>query len=135
VSAQRFLVDVAHRPQLDGSVWETPHLAFYEVLEAVSLTWGWVLDSTGRADLAIRNFAVVSVNSDFHSELFVGQLAIDTAVIRVGTSSLTLEAAVVQSDDTVGRVQAVLGQINGDRSSSSPLTSEQRDALDRIAEA
>lgn len=111
---------------------DSPHLAFYEVLGVVSLTWGEVLESTGRRDLAIRNFAVVNVISDFRHENFVGQLTIDVGVERIGTSSLTLKASTVQTDRETGQVRATLVHLNSDRTASVPLTNEQRDALELI---
>lgn len=131
-AARRFVMDAGHRPPHGAALNDSPHLAFYEVLGIVSLTWGEVLESAGRPDLEIGNFAVVNVVSDFHHEMFVGQLTIDVEVERIGTSSLTLKASVVQTGRETGQVRATLVQINTDRTASAPLTDEQRAALQLV---
>jgi acyl-CoA thioesterase FadM len=123
------VIDVRHRPQHDGTVWETPHLAFYEVLEAVAQANRELLESTGRPDLTLQNFALVHVSSDFRHEMFVGELVIRATVTQVGSSSVTVEALLIQNGRETGRVRSVLVHVSSDRAGSVSLTDEQREAL------
>lgn len=129
---QTFVLNAQHRPAHDGTVSERRHLAFYEVLENVSHAWIQLLATTGRGDLSMGRFAIVSVTSDFAHEMFTGDLEVSTAVEKVGDSSATFITSIRQSGVYTGSVRAVIAQVNDDRTESVPLSDEQRAALVRL---
>lgn len=129
----RFTIDVAHRPNLDGTVMSSPHLTFAEVLEAVSQTWIELLGNTGRDDLDLGSFAVGRVESDFRHEMFVGELVIETWVADIGTSSLTLDSRIHQNGRVTGQTRVILVHVTTDRTASVALNDEQRATLTSLS--
>jgi acyl-CoA thioesterase FadM len=115
--------------------WEAgSHLPFFSALAVASDAWGAALDRTGRDDLHIRHFAVVSVAADFGREMFHAPLEIELTVEKVGSSSVTLVSSFRQHGAPTGTVRAVLVRISPDRGTSLALSAEQREALTALQE-
>jgi len=110
------------------------HMTFPLALQACADAWSSALVGACDGLLAPSDLGVVNVASDFRRELFTGDAVINVALTRIGTSSVSLRAEIVQFAQSAVRVSAVLVRVDAHRQHSVPLSDAQRAALGTILE-
>jgi acyl-CoA thioesterase FadM len=128
----RYTLPVTHRPTRDGQRVTHTHVPFFLAHEVVSHAWAMTLEGTRMDGDAMEDMAVVHVDSDFHHEVFIGEVTADVTLERIGTSSLTLVTELSQNDRPVARVTVVLAHVDPDRTYSVPLPTSRRIALEKL---
>jgi acyl-CoA thioesterase FadM len=102
------------------------HLPFHTLLQRCGLAWRAFLASLpGVAAGGI----VPSVRADFRSEVQVGNLEVETSLVRLGTMSLTIRCDVTQAGRDVATVKVVVVNFDYERRVPTPLSPGQRRVL------
>jgi len=110
------------------------HMTFPLSLQACADAWTSALIGACGGSLAPSDLGVVNVTSDFRRELFTGDAMIGITLTRLGTSSISLRAEIVQFAQSAVTVSVVLVRVDGTRRRSVPLSDAQRAALGTILE-
>ena len=129
----RYLLDVTHRPERDGTILTAAHVPYYLALEVSATAWGLALEAACVGVLTPRQLAVVSVVSEFRRELFTGPVLFDVRLLRYGRSSLTFGVELTQNDRSAATVTTTLALVDDARLHSVPLSDAQRARLDGLA--
>jgi acyl-CoA thioesterase FadM len=82
--------------------------------------------------LSPTDMAVVNVTSNFGREIFVGEIAVEVTLKRIGTSSVAFLLELFQGGHSAGTVDFVVVQVDLPRVHPVPLTPTQRAALRTI---
>ncbi|GAB86624.1 hypothetical protein GORBP_077_00510 [Gordonia rubripertincta NBRC 101908] len=133
-TVKSYAAPISHRPERDGTVPASAHVPFYLAMEYSSDAWNSLLVDTCGAPLPARDLGVVDVTAQFNRELFVGDVCAETGLIRLGVSSLGFRVVLYQEDVVCAVITIVLARLAPDRKRSTPLTAEQRTALETILE-
>jgi acyl-CoA thioesterase FadM len=124
-----YCMQLAHRPDRDGTVTASRHVPFFLALEVMAQAWARLLaDGVGEL-LSPMDLGVVNVQSDFRRELFTGEADYDVTLARFGTSSLTFAFTITQAGQVAAKGETTLARTDTGRVRSVPLTDEQRAAL------
>jgi acyl-CoA thioesterase FadM len=128
----RHTLVVTHPPPRDGPPVTSRHVPFYLALEAAADAWAMTLGEHCGDLLSPMAMAVVNVTSNFRRELFVGEIAVEVSLKRIGTSSVTFLLELFQGGHAAGIVDFVVVQVDFLRVHPVPLTPAQRAALQTI---
>jgi len=126
----RYTLVAAHPPARDGRPVTSTHVPFYLALELASDAWAMTLGEHCADLLSPMDMAVVNVTSNFRRELFVGEIAVEVSLKRIGSSSVTFLLELFQAGYSV--VDFVVVQVDVPRLHAVPLTPAQRVALQTI---
>jgi acyl-CoA thioesterase FadM len=108
------------------------HVPFYLALEVASDAWAMTLGEHCGDLLSPTDMAVVNVTSNFGREIFVGEIAVEVTLKRIGTSSVAFLLELFQGGHSAGTVDFVVVQVDLPRVHPVPLTPAQRAALRTI---
>jgi acyl-CoA thioesterase FadM len=123
---------VTHPPPRHGPPVTSKHVPFYLALEVASQAWAATL-AEYCGDLVSRmDMAVVNVTGNFFREVFVGEVDVEVALKRIGTSSVTFLLELFQAGHRAGTVDLVVAQVDAGRVHAVPLSPAQRAALQAI---
>jgi acyl-CoA thioesterase FadM len=128
----RFITDMTHRPERDGTVSQSSHSPFYLPLELATYAWVSMLDLAGDEELTAGHFAVVNLTADYHREIHIGEATYDVTLERIGNSSITLAIDVVQAGEQAATIRVVQVKVDGERVHPTPFTPKQRECLERL---
>ncbi len=104
------------------------HLTFDKILGRCGEAWMAFLRQLGGFGVEI---ICPRVEVDYHREVGPGELQVDVAVLKVGTSSFRLRLDVRQHAELVAQAEVVLVAFHyGGAGGSTPLTDQQRAALE-----
>jgi acyl-CoA thioesterase FadM len=106
------------------------HLTFDKILAQCGHAWMAFLRELGGFGVEI---ICPRVEVDYHREVGAGELAIDVAVLAVGTTSFRLRLDVRQGGALAAQAQVVLVAFDYASGTSVPLTAVQRAALEAHA--
>ena len=125
---------ISHRPGRDGSIPANPHVPFYLAMECSVEAWNSLLVSTCGDLLSAGDLGVVDVSAQFTRELFVGDVRAEASLIRLGVSSVSFRVVIYQEEMAGADITIVLARLADGRTRSTPLSPEQRAALETILE-
>lgn len=129
----RFVVPLQHRPHRDGSVPTSAHVPFYLAHETVSDAWLLAMEQYCVPVLRPADIAVVHVESDFHRELFTGELTVDLAVRRIGRRSFTVSFLLEQDGASAGSSEITFAVVDAGRTAAIDIQDAQRSALEGLS--
>ena len=129
----RFVVPMHHRPGRDGTTPSSRHVPFYLALETASDAWQQALQQYCVPEIAPMDLAMVHVSSDFRRELFTGDLTVDLAVRRIGTTSFVVGLALEQGGADAGDVEFTFVLVDEARTSPVPISAARRAVLEKLA--
>ena len=129
-----YTAPITHRPERDGSVPTSAHVPFYLVMEYSADAWTSLLDDTCGGLLTAFDLGVVDVSAQFTRELFVGDARAEASLVQLGLSSLSFRVVIYQQGIGGVFITIVLARLAPGRTRSTPLTAEQRTALESILE-
>ncbi|WP_341264524.1 hotdog domain-containing protein [Gordonia hydrophobica] len=84
--------------------------------------------------LSAGDLGVVDVSAQFTRELFVGDVRAEASLIRLGVSSVSFRVVIYQEEMAGADITIVLARLADGRTRSTPLSPEQRAALETILE-
>lgn len=127
-----YRLPITHRPERDGSTSDSRHVPYFLALEVAAQAWGMALVEACGDLLGPRDLAVVHVECDFRHELFIGEVDLEVALVKLGSSSLRWHIELVQEGRRAGTVVSVVCRVDDDRVTALPLSPEQRAALEPL---
>ncbi len=125
---------ITHRPARDGTVPASDHVPFYLAMEYSADAWNSLLVETCGELLSSRDLGVVDVSGQFTRELFTGDVRAEASLVRLSLSSLSFRVVIYQEGIACAVITIVLARLAPGRTRSTPLTAEQRAALETILE-
>jgi acyl-CoA thioesterase FadM len=128
----RYTLLVTHPLPRDGRPVTSTHVPFYLALEFAAEAWARTLGEYCGDLISPMAMAVVNVTSNFRREVFVGEVAVEVTLKRIGTSSVTFLLELFQAGHSAGTVDFVVVQVDVPRVRAVPLTPAQRAALQTI---
>lgn len=104
------------------------HLGFDKILRRCGLAWTTFLAELGGFDEGV---IVPRLSVDYLSEVGLGTLDVDVAVLTIGRTSFTVRCTVSQAGTPAASVDVVLVSFGYDVKTALPLTGGQRAALEQ----
>jgi acyl-CoA thioesterase FadM len=128
----RVTVELTHRPERDGTVWESSHATFFLIVETAMQAWISALDQAGTAALSAWRFAVANLNVDYRRQMHTEAATFDVTFERIGNSSITLSILVTQREELTATISVVLVRVGGLRAESADFSADERKILERL---
>jgi acyl-CoA thioesterase FadM len=131
----RVTVELTHRPERDGTVWESSHATFFLIVETAMQAWISALAEAGTPALSAWRFAVANLNVDYRRQMLTEAATFDVTFERIGNSSITLSMQVTQRDELTASINVVLVRVGGVPAESADFSPEERETLERLQSA
>jgi acyl-CoA thioesterase FadM len=131
----RVTVEMTHRPERDGTTWESSHATFFLIAETAMQAWVSALAEAGTPDLSARCFVVANLTTDYRREMHTEPATFDVTFDRIGNTSITLSMQVTQRGEVTATIRVVLVRVRRERSESTRFSGEEREILNRLQSA